>query len=412
MSFGHRPRTAISSRIAFEVHVPPPQEADDEHQREVEVEDADQVQRRRSGGIAGTRRAAIPDRIGFAVRGNLTRVAARVYALRALSAGIARDPRPSLPALRPLPVRRSGAAAPADEITIVVIPKGLTHEHWQSVRRGAERCAADLLAEEGIRVRVIFDGPLRERDAMEQIRIVDRRVATGAQRHRPGPAAQPDDDRVREAGRRRRACRSSSSTPASPRPTTSSSTSPPTTTTAGASRPSTCSRNSPKQGKTKPRLILFRYAVGSESTEQREKGFEDTVKKLCPDAVWLSTDKYAGATRDSAMREAGPLVLQFKDQVDGIFAPNESSATGMLDVLRSQGLNKKVLRDGLRREQAAAAGDPGGRRRRQHPARPVPHGLPLDVVLRAAPPRRGRERRPHADGARAPASIVVTTRRT
>src|SRR5581483_12022323 len=63
---------------------------------------------------------------------------------------------------------------------IVVIPKGLSHEHWQSVHRGADRCAADLLAQEGLRVRVIFDGPLRERDAIEQIRIVDRRVATGA----------------------------------------------------------------------------------------------------------------------------------------------------------------------------------------------------------------------------------------
>src|SRR5258707_234726 len=69
---------------------------------------------------------------------------------------------------------------PDDEITVVVIPKGLTHEHWQSVRRGAERCAADLAAEDGTTVRIIFDGPLRERDAMEQIRIVDRRVATGA----------------------------------------------------------------------------------------------------------------------------------------------------------------------------------------------------------------------------------------
>jgi ribose transport system substrate-binding protein len=98
-----------------------------------------------------------------------------------------------------------------------------------------------------------------------------------------------------------------------------------------------------EQKKTKPRLVLFRYAVGSESTEQREKGFEDTVKKECPEAVWVSTDKYAGSTRDSAMREAGPLVHQFKDQMDGIFAPNESSASGMLDVLRSHQLNGKVL---------------------------------------------------------------------
>jgi ribose transport system substrate-binding protein len=43
------------------------------------------------------------------------------------------------------------------------------------------------------------------------------------------------------------------------------------------------------------------------------------------------------------MRAAGPLVLRFKDEVDGIFAPNESSATGMAEVLKSQGYNKKVL---------------------------------------------------------------------
>jgi ribose transport system substrate-binding protein len=98
-----------------------------------------------------------------------------------------------------------------------------------------------------------------------------------------------------------------------------------------------------EQGKTKPKLILFRYAVGSQATEDREQGFLDTVKDLCHDAVWLSTDQFAGATRDSAMRAAGPLVLRFKDEADGIFAPNESSATGMAEVLKSQGCNKKIL---------------------------------------------------------------------
>jgi ribose transport system substrate-binding protein len=97
------------------------------------------------------------------------------------------------------------------------------------------------------------------------------------------------------------------------------------------------------QGKTKPKLILFRYAVGSQATDDREQGFEDTVQRICPEAEWLSRDQYAGATRDSAMRVAGPLVLRFKDQVDGIFAPNESSATGMAEVLKSQGYNKKIL---------------------------------------------------------------------
>lgn len=235
-----------------------------------------------------------------------------------------------------------GCGGPTEQFTVIVIPKGLTHEHWQSVRRGAERCAADLVADENVSVRVIFDGPLRERDAIEQLRIVDRRVATGAH----GIVLAPQHSKTMTACVKR---------------------------TADAGVPvvlldsglvetdhaikfvATDNYNGGKlagehlikllreQGKTKPRLILFRYAVGSEATEQREKGFEDAVREKCPDAVWLSTDKYAGATRDSAMREAGPLVLQFKGQVDGIFAPNESSAVGMTDVLRSQGLAKQVI---------------------------------------------------------------------
>src|SRR5262249_6556197 len=51
-------------------------------------------------------------------------------------------------------------------------------------------------------------------------------------------------------------------------------------------------------GKPAPRLVLFRYAPGSESTEQREKGFEDVVneavaqqKKGEPTITWLSKDK-------------------------------------------------------------------------------------------------------------------------
>lgn len=230
---------------------------------------------------------------------------------------------------------------PDDEITIVVIPKGLTHEHWQSVRRGAERAAADL-AEEGIRVRVIFDGPLRERDAMEQIRIVDRRVATGAS----GIVLAPQHSQTMTA------CVKRAADTGVPVVVIDSGLGEMNDTVkyvatdnreGGRMAARYLLQRLREQGNTKPRLVLFRYAVGSEATEQRELGFEETVKKECPDAVWVSTDKYAGSTRDSAMREAGPLVHQFKDQMDGIFAPNESSASGMLDVLRSHELNRKVL---------------------------------------------------------------------
>ena len=61
---------------------------------------------------------------------------------------------------------------------VVVIPKGLTHEFWQSIYRGAARAGADLEREVGEQVEIIWDGPLRERDALAQIRIVDRRIST------------------------------------------------------------------------------------------------------------------------------------------------------------------------------------------------------------------------------------------
>jgi ribose transport system substrate-binding protein len=225
----------------------------------------------------------------------LDRLRDRVYPLRTFSLEDTVNciPRYLIYALCPLLVGCGGPLP--DELTIVVIPKGLTHEHWQSVRRGAERCASDLLAEEGVRVRVIFDGPLRERDAIEQIRIVDRRVATGAH----GIVLAPQHSRTMTACVKRAA---DAGLPVVIIDSGLVETDHFVKYVATDNYRGGCLAAEhllaelAKQGKTKPRLVLFRYAVGSESTEQREKGFEDTVKKLCPDAVWLSTDKYAGST--------------------------------------------------------------------------------------------------------------------
>src|SRR5262245_62062466 len=175
-----------------------------------------------------------------------------------------------------------GCGGADDEFTIIVIPKGLTHEHWQSVRRGAERCADDLTAE-GVRVRMVFDGPLRERDAMEQIRIVDRRVATGfpgrtgivlAPQHSKTmtacvkrademgvPVVVIDSDLVENAHYVKYVATDNEH--------------------GGYLAGEHLIAELKKQGKEKPRLILFRYAVGSESTEQREQGLERAVKEFC-----------------------------------------------------------------------------------------------------------------------------------
>src|SRR5262249_41168320 len=58
---------------------------------------------------------------------------------------------------------------------------------------------------------------------------------------------------------------------------------------------------------------------------------------------WLSNDQYAGATVDSARAVATPLLAQLRDRgIDGVFAPNESSAHGTLAAMRSLKLNKQT----------------------------------------------------------------------
>jgi ribose transport system substrate-binding protein len=108
-----------------------------------------------------------------------------------------------------------------------------------------------------------------------------------------------------------------------------------------------------KQGKKAPKLALFRYNPGSESTEQREKGFVDRIeaeaekqKKADPDGPTvriINDSNYAGATVDTAQKNAVALLNQTRDKVDGIFAVNESATNGLLNEMRSRELNKKIL---------------------------------------------------------------------
>jgi len=250
-----------------------------------------------------------------------------------------------------------GEGEPAPKYRIAVIPKGLTHEFWQSIHRGALRAAQDLEKHKGIVTEIIWDGPLRERDALAQIRIVDRRISTRvdgivlAPQHSQTMVAPVERAREQDipvviidsgladqdlivkyvatnnynggwlAAKRLLEVlqEDREKLPRDQRPDTLN-------------------------------LILLRYQIGSESTDQREKGFEDYIAERIkknkdgePVITWLSRDKYAGATKDSALKEAAPLLNNMRaKRIDGIFAPNESSANGMLDALRSLELNRKV----------------------------------------------------------------------
>ena len=225
----------------------------------------------------------------------------------------------------------AASAAAADTYKIAVIPKGTTHEFWKSIHAGAKKAEMELNAK-GTPVQIIWKGPLKEDDREQQIQVVENFVAQRvsgivlAPLDRKGLVA-PVEMAVRgkipvviiDSGLESKAPVSSVSTD-------------------NREGGRIAARNLGRLLGGKGNVIMLRYAVGSASTEQREEGFLEVMKKNYPNIKLISTDQHAGATRDSAKRTAENLLNRFGRQVNGIFASNESSAAGMLLALRDAGL--------------------------------------------------------------------------
>jgi ribose transport system substrate-binding protein len=219
----------------------------------------------------------------------------------------------------------------AEAYKIAVIPKGTTHEFWKSINAGAKKAELELKAQ-GVNVQIIWKGPLKEDDREQQIQVVENFVAQRvsgivlAPLDRKGLVA-PVETAVRgkipvviiDSGLESKAPVSSVSTD-------------------NREGGRIAARNLGKMLGGKGNVILLRYAVGSASTEQREEGFLEVMKKDFPGIKLISTDQHAGATRESAKRTAENLLNRYGRQVNGIFASNESSAAGMLLALRDAGL--------------------------------------------------------------------------
>ena len=91
----------------------------------------------------------------------------------------------------------------------------------------------------------------------------------------------------------------------------------------------------------KGNVILLRFNPGSASCADRESGFLDALSKH-PNIKVISSDNYAGTSRESAQEKAQDLLNTYKGKVDGVFTPNESSTNGMLLALESAHLAGQI----------------------------------------------------------------------
>ena len=228
--------------------------------------------------------------------------------------------------------KSSDASGPQGSKTlqIAVIPKGTTHEFWKSIHAGAARAAREAGVE------IFWKGPQKEDDRAQQITVVEDFISRGVD----GIVLAPLDDRalvrpVADAVRE-----------GIPVVVIDSG-------LQGSDYASYVATDNYKGGVLaarrlgglldgKGRIFLIRYQEGSASTEQREAGFLDTVTKEFPGLVLLVQDQYAGATTETAYQLAENLISRFPD-VEGVFAPNESSTFGTLRALQESRLAGKIV---------------------------------------------------------------------
>jgi ribose transport system substrate-binding protein len=217
------------------------------------------------------------------------------------------------------------------KLTIAVIPKGTTHEFWKSIHAGANKAASELTAQ-GTQVEVIWQGPLREDDREQQIQVVEGFVSRGVD----GIVLAPLDNQalVRPVEEAKRAGV----------PTViidSGLESQQITSFVATDNRKGGSLAADRMGELlggKGKVILLRYAEGSASTLDREAGFIERIKAQYPGIELISSDQYAGATRDTAKRASENLLTSFAEKAQGIFTSNESATAGML--LALQDINK------------------------------------------------------------------------
>ena len=217
----------------------------------------------------------------------------------------------------------------ASSYTIAVIPKATSHEFWKSIHAGAVQAQRELTGQ-GAKVEIIWQGPLREDNRDQQIQVVENFIS----RRVHGIVLAPTDANALVR---------------------------PVTTAARAKVPVVIIDSGLKSDKYvsfvatdnyrggvmageqmakllghKGNVILLRYQTGSASTEEREAGFLDAIKKV-PAIKVISSDQHGGATRELCYQAAQNILNRHGKEVNGIFGPCEPVANGIIMALRNAG---------------------------------------------------------------------------
>ncbi|HEY6272568.1 MAG TPA: substrate-binding domain-containing protein [Terriglobales bacterium] len=220
--------------------------------------------------------------------------------------------------------------------TIAVIPQGSTHEYWKSIHAGAAKAAEDLESQ-GARINIIWKGPLREDDREQQSQVVESFISQNVS----GIVLAPFDSHalvrpVEEAA-------------AAGIPTLvvdSALDTEKIVSFVATDNKSGGALAADQMGKLlngKGKVLLLRYQEGVASTRAREDGFVEKLKSAYQGIELISSNQFAGPTRETAKQASENLLTRYGGQIQGVFTPNESSTAGMLLALEDINRAGKVV---------------------------------------------------------------------
>ena len=212
--------------------------------------------------------------------------------------------------------------------TIAVIPKGTAHLFWLSVKAGA------MAAGNKLGVNVQWNGPALETEYDRQIQILDsmiaRRVDGIAIAAAERKALVQPIDRAMSLG-----------IPVVVFDSGIDGTNYLTfIATNNYEAGQDAARELAKLLNAKGTVGMIMHVPGSESTMDRERGFEDTLGKEFPN-IHIVARLYGQSDRSKAMA-AAENILTAHPNLDGIFASAEPSTVGTSQAIKSRGLSGKI----------------------------------------------------------------------
>ena len=239
----------------------------------------------------------------------------------------------------------TGQDKPA-QLRVAVIPKGTTHEFWKAVHAGAEKAARE------VDVEVIWKGPLKEDDLKSQVDLVQSFTAQGVS----GIVLAPLNDTALGAPVKAAVDAKIPVLIFDSDLKDKSYVSFVATDNRAAGRLAGERMGTLLNGKGS--VLVLRYQEGSASTNHREEGFLEAIRKF-PEIKIASDNRYGGATTETAHAASENLLLAqnaAKGAINGIFTPNESTTFGMLLALQKADLAGKVRFIGFDSSEKLVAG--------------------------------------------------------